>query len=457
MDLTSDFDEVFIVALLAVANSDVSDLLPNACELNVLIVLDRSDSVKGGFNKSRQFVIDASDEMVIGPTHHRVAMIVYSGLSYRREVFPWNFAKSNEEFVRITNNLRAIGGTTNTKKALEVAIDVMAQRNKTIPTLIMVVTDGRSADDPKIPAQRLQQEPNTWVYAAATGDPEKVDKQELEDITGNPYHIVLHRGREHAADVARRLLRKAQLWSCNEASYHSVLSSNMHVRQELEDITGNPYHIVLHRGREHAADVARRLLRKAQVRCEMDLVLVFDFSTTTDPLIEYYKEMSKKLVQALRIGPHYTLVAAVTFATVGRTRTKFNLKRYKTQDEVMKAIDELESTGGTTAIGEGIREATKQISQKEGARPEIATKVMIIFTDGWVNKGPDPEEMKKVAIDQGFEIYAVSFVGPVPNMVHTNNEMLSVLAQDSMHIFTEKTFDQLIQKVKQRNLKCLSA
>lgn len=75
----------------------------------------RSDSVKGGFNKSRRFVIDVSEELQIGPNKHRVAMIVYSGNSYRREIFRWNFAKSNEEFVRITNGLRAIGGTTNTE------------------------------------------------------------------------------------------------------------------------------------------------------------------------------------------------------------------------------------------------------------------------------------------------------------------------------------------------------
>ncbi|PIC36154.1 hypothetical protein B9Z55_015254 [Caenorhabditis nigoni] len=164
-----------LAALAVVVHAQTTPLFPVACELNVLIVLDRSDSVKGGFNKSRKFVTDVSEELQIGPEKHRVAMIVYSGLSYRREVFPWNFAKSNEEFVQKTNALRAIGGTTNTKKALEVALELMAQRNVSIPTLVMVVTDGRSADDPKGPGKLLQAQPNTWVFAAATGDPEKVD------------------------------------------------------------------------------------------------------------------------------------------------------------------------------------------------------------------------------------------------------------------------------------------
>lgn len=56
------------------------------------------------------------------------------------------------------------------------ALELMETRDKSIATLIMVVTDGRSADDPKEPGQRLQAIPNTWVFAAATGDPEGVDK-----------------------------------------------------------------------------------------------------------------------------------------------------------------------------------------------------------------------------------------------------------------------------------------
>lgn len=51
----------------------------------------------------------------------------------------------------------------------------METRNKTIPTLIMVVTDGRSAVSPAVPARALQSIPNTWMFAAATGDPKLAD------------------------------------------------------------------------------------------------------------------------------------------------------------------------------------------------------------------------------------------------------------------------------------------
>ncbi len=106
----------------------------------------------------------------------QVAMVVYSGKHYKREVYKWNFAKSNAEFKRIVNNVRAIGGTTATSAALDVAYQLMEERNKTIPSLIMIVTDGGSQDDPKEAAGPLRDIPNTWLFAAATGDPNIVER-----------------------------------------------------------------------------------------------------------------------------------------------------------------------------------------------------------------------------------------------------------------------------------------
>lgn len=42
-------------------------------------------------------------------------------------------------------------------------------------------------------------------------DDKSVDRRELLDITGNVNHIVLHRGRELATDITKRILRQAQV------------------------------------------------------------------------------------------------------------------------------------------------------------------------------------------------------------------------------------------------------
>uniref|UniRef100_A0A914E3K3 VWFA domain-containing protein n=1 Tax=Acrobeloides nanus TaxID=290746 RepID=A0A914E3K3_9BILA len=133
-----------------------SDIFPSSCELNVLIVLDRSDSVKGGFNRSRDFVLNASQELNIGPHAHSVAVIAYSGKRYPRQILPWNFAKNNEEFYKKVKQLRSPGGTTATREALLDAYVLMESRNKSIPNVIMVVTDGQSQDVPTDAARKLQ-------------------------------------------------------------------------------------------------------------------------------------------------------------------------------------------------------------------------------------------------------------------------------------------------------------
>lgn len=50
------------------------DIFPVSCYLNVMIILDRSDSVKGGFNRSRDFVLSVSEELNIGPNAHSVSI-----------------------------------------------------------------------------------------------------------------------------------------------------------------------------------------------------------------------------------------------------------------------------------------------------------------------------------------------------------------------------------------------
>lgn len=61
-------------------------------------------------------------------------------------------------------------------------------------------------------------------------------------------------------------------------------------------------------------------------------------------------------------------------------------------------------------IGEGIRLGTQQHDKRHGGRPNhIAEKAMLVFTDGWSNKGPDVEEMSRNAKGAGFTLYTVVY------------------------------------------------
>ncbi len=99
----------------------------------------------------------------------------------------------------------------------------------------------------------------------------------------------------------------------------------------------------------------------------------------------------------------------------------------------------------------------QQSEEKFGARPlEIAPRFMVVFTDGWSNKGPDPEAMAKEAKAAGFEIFSVGYEGrPTPDAVDVNQYTLDAIATDQQHVFTDAKFPQLIERLRKRNLSCL--
>lgn len=97
------------------------------------------------------------------------------------------------------------------------------------------------------------------------------------------------------------------------------------------------------------------------------------------------------------------------------------------------------------------------MNKRTGGRPGIAKQVMVVFTDGWSNRGPDPEEAARAAREAGFEMYAVESAGNPDDegYLETNSFVLDVIGDDINHVFSDKTFDKLIDRVRERNLKCL--
>uniref|UniRef100_A0A915PN66 VWFA domain-containing protein n=1 Tax=Setaria digitata TaxID=48799 RepID=A0A915PN66_9BILA len=171
--------------------------------------------------------------------------------------------------------------------------------------------------------------------------------------------------------------------------------------------------------------------------------------------------MAEELINRLLIGRRFSRVALITFSSVGKTRTQFNLNRSRYFDgkQLVAAIRRLESSGGTTAVGEGIRLGIEQQDEKNGGRPiGIAKKAMLVFTDGWSNRGPDVEEMSRNAKGAGFVLYTVVYEGDGridANSPGLNLYTIEAVANDQKHIYSERNFTQLIQELRKRNLPCL--
>jgi Mg-chelatase subunit ChlD len=91
-----------------------------------------------------------------------------------------------------------------------------------------------------------------------------------------------------------------------------------------------------------------------------------------------------------------------------------------TADEVVQEIRNLQYIGGLTAVGEGIKEGAKQADPARGARPNLANKIMVVFTDGWNNKGSDPGQEAAAARAAGFRILTVGVTVSISTKLETN-------------------------------------
>lgn len=61
--------------------------------------------------------------------------------------------------------------------------------------------------------------------------------------------------------------------------------------------------------------------------------------------------MAERLLRQLYISPRHTRVALITFSSVGKTHTRFDLNRFDNVEDVVQEIRQLTYSGGLTAVG----------------------------------------------------------------------------------------------------------
>lgn len=138
-----------------------------ACALDLLFVLDGSSSVDRDFEKMRNFIIDLSSLLNVGPYTHRVGLLEFSGPTRKWPQFPFGFAKTTDDFVDAIKRMPYIQGVTRTGAALKIAKSMLEERRKDVGTIVLVVTDGYSQDDVKAQAEEIRLMGNMLMVTVA--------------------------------------------------------------------------------------------------------------------------------------------------------------------------------------------------------------------------------------------------------------------------------------------------
>lgn len=132
----------------------------------------------------KKFLLEFIETFRIGPQYVRLGVAKYADSpTLEFDLTTYTDKKTLEEAVQ---RIQQVGGGTETGKALtfmsQLFKTAMKTRRHKVPDYLVVITDGKSSDEVKAPAEALRAQGVT-VYAIGV---KSADVQELEEISNDP-------------------------------------------------------------------------------------------------------------------------------------------------------------------------------------------------------------------------------------------------------------------------------
>lgn len=132
----------------------------------------------------KKFIIEFLNTFRIGPQHVRLGVAKYADSpNLEFDLTTYSDVKTLEKAI---DGIRQIGGGTETGRALDfmgpLFDKAMASRGHKVTEYLVVITDGKSSDEVKIPAEKLRAQ-GVVIYAIGV---KNADEAELKEISGDP-------------------------------------------------------------------------------------------------------------------------------------------------------------------------------------------------------------------------------------------------------------------------------
>ena len=152
-----------------------------------MFVVDGSGSIedqgRGNFQRSKDFIIEIVKSFNVGKYATQVALVLYN--SNPDVIF--NFKYKIDDIEEEIQDLDYPGGGTYTGKALDkvrnYVLKYLKKDREDLPTVVVVVTDGRSQDSVSVPAQQLRDDGATII---SLGVGCCYDESELNEMATDP-------------------------------------------------------------------------------------------------------------------------------------------------------------------------------------------------------------------------------------------------------------------------------
>ncbi|XP_059519973.1 collagen alpha-6(VI) chain [Myotis daubentonii] len=341
--------------------SERTETLKSGCvdteEADIYLLIDGSGSTQAtDFQEMKTFLSEVVKMFNIAPQKVRVGAVQYAD-SWDLE-FEINKYSNKQDLGKAIENIRQLGGSTNTGAALNFTLGLLQkakkQRGNRVPCHLVVLTNGVSQDSILEPANRLREE-LIRVYAIGV---KEANQTQLREIAGEEKRVYYVNDFDALKDIRNQVVQEI----CTEEACKEMKADIMF----LVDSSG---------------------------------------SIGLDNFIKM-KTFMKSLVSKSQIGADRVQVGVVQFSDINKE--EFQLNKYISQSEISDAIDRMPHIGQTTMTGSALTFVSQYFSPAKGARPKVR-KFLILITDG---EAHDIVKDPAVALRQeGIIIYSVGVFG----------------------------------------------
>ncbi|KAK5891665.1 hypothetical protein CesoFtcFv8_012122 [Champsocephalus esox] len=351
-------------------------------EADIFFLIDHSGSIyPNDFKDMKKFMIEFLNTFRIGPQHVRIGVVKYADSpDLEFDLTTHSDVKSLENAVEA---IRQIGGGTETGRALTSMVPhynrAVLTRGHEVPEYLVVITDGKSADEVKGPAEQVRAQGVT-VYAIGV---KSADPGQLQEIAGDPKRTFFVNNFDALTPIKDDIITDI----CSP--------------EACNDKPG-------------------------------DLLFLIDSSGSIDPQdYEKMKNFMKSVITKSAVAQDNVHVGVMQFSTI--QRLVFPLNQYYGKEQMLNAITAMQQIGGGTHTGQAITDVSQYFDGLRGGRPDM-TQTLIVITDG---KAQDDVKEPAVALrNKGVEIYAIG-------VVDANTDQLLEISGSTKRTYTERDFDAL--------------
>ena len=154
-------------------------------EADIFFLIDQSGSIwPDDFKDMKKFITEFLHTFHIGPDHVRIGLVKYADSpTLEFDLTTYTDSRTLEKAVL---DIRQVGGGTETGRGLTFMEPLFERAAKTrghkVPEYLIVITDGKSTDEVKLPAGNLRAQ-DVIIYAIGV---KSADEEELNEISGSP-------------------------------------------------------------------------------------------------------------------------------------------------------------------------------------------------------------------------------------------------------------------------------